>query len=256
MAVLTLDAPTSTPEAHRSRIRVALAAGLLALGVAAVAAADAAAPDQRVLEVSTPAGTGTGAAPAPAAAAPPDPSTAVASWLEAHRDDLFAGAPDTYLGSCADPTPADAPGLCSAMTEDLGDTQVHVVGVHASDAGADVLVEQTDDGWQVAAVSPWPALGERYDGAPWSPSTAITSWWAEDERAATMYGQSAVHLPHCDLADDAAAAQQPLLCSTLVEDAGATRVYDTGLVGRPADVQVTVTEQADRTWVVSEALAR
>jgi hypothetical protein len=49
---------------------------------------------------------------------------------------------------------------------------------------------------------------------------------------------------------------QPLLCSALVEDTGATRVYDSGQVGRPADVRITVAAQPDRTWTVTETLAR
>ena len=244
MAAHTFDALTPASEAHRSRIRTLVIAALVAFGIAGMAAVDVAVPDRRILEVSTGASGG--------AAQPPAAEAAVHSWLTQHATELFPGAPaSTAVGTCG---AADGGGLCSAMTEDLGAAQVHLVGVDATDAGADVLVEQTASGWEVTAVAAWPTLGERYDGPPWSPTTAITAWWLTDERAATMYGEGATHLRTCD--DAAPGTTQPLLCSTLVEDAGTTRTYDTGLAGRPADVRVTVTEQADGTWAITDALAR
>jgi hypothetical protein len=245
------DASTHTHEHHRSRLRVSLVASLVAFGVAIAAGASTVRHDETVLDVATGGAATTGAAPGTAS----DAGAAIESWLADHHDQLFAGAPSSYVGSCA----TDAVGLCSTMTDDLGDAQVHIVGVTASDWGADVLVEQGADGtWQVTGVEAWPALGDRYDGAPWSPTTAITSWWYGDDRAATMYGADAIHLARCDDAPVTAGADdaQPLLCSTLVEDGGTTRVYDSGLAGHPADVRITLERQPDRTWAVVETLAR
>lgn len=231
------------------------AASLLAFGVAAASAASTAHRPETVLEVGAGAATSGGAAAAPAVA---DPAAAIESWLGDHRDQLFQGAPTDYVGPCDS---AATDGLCSTVTEDLGDAQVHTVGVTATDWGADVLVERSaaDGSWQVTGIEAWPALGDRYDGPRWSPTTAITTWWTEDAKAETMYGAGAVHLRSCDEAEAASTGGvtgQALLCSTLVEDTGATRVYDSGRVGRPADVRITVAAQPDRTWTVTETLAR
>jgi hypothetical protein len=61
-----------------------------------------------------------------------------------------------------------------------------------------------------------------------------------------------VHLHDC--AEAAGGGDVALLCSTLVEDGGTTRVYDTGRAGAPPDVRVTVVEQPDHTWVVTDSL--
>jgi hypothetical protein len=253
-ATIIDDAPSPTREHHQSRVRLMFAASLLAFGVAAASAASTATRPQTVLEVGAGAATsGPDAAAAPAIA---DPGAAIESWLGDHRDQLFRGAPSTYVGTCESAT---TDGLCSTETEDLGDAQVHTVGVTATDWGADVLVERNaaDGSWQVTGVEAWPALGDRYDGPRWSPTTAITTWWTDDAKAETMYGAGAVHLRSCDEAAAATAGTgQPLLCSALVEDTGATRVYDSGQVGRPADVRITVAAQPDRTWTVTETLAR
>lgn len=173
---------------------------------------------------------------------------AIEHWLTEHSD-LSA----EYTGSCADTGTVGA--VCSSLQEDLGDIEIHVVGLHATDAGMDVLLERDNGGWAVASTAPWPELGEPYDGPPWSPMTAITAWWSE--RAADAYeAPDAVHLPSCDDADGIPTTEQTLLCSTLVEDLGDTRVYDSGRAGAPADVRITVAEQPDRTWAVTETLAR
>lgn len=188
------------------------------------------------------------------------PHAAISAWLDDQGDVAFgeAGAGAAYLGECRDDAPAGTTGLCSRLVDDLGDTQVHIVGVAASDIGVDVLLEQTGDGrWRVAAVAPWPAPGDStaYAGAPWSPTTAITRWWAD--RAADVYGAGAVHLPSCEDATPHDANAEPRqLCSTLAEDHGATRVYESGRAGAPADVRITVAERPDRTWQVTETLAR
>lgn len=173
---------------------------------------------------------------------------AIERWLTENSD-----LPAEYTGSCADTA---TPGtVCSSLQEELDDVEIHIVGLHASDAGMDVLLERDNGGWTVASAAPWPELGEPYDGPPWSPMTAITAWWSE--RAADAYeAPDAVHLPSCDDADGISTTEQTLLCSTLVEDLGDTRVYDSGRAGAPADVRITVVEQPDRTWAVTETLAR
>ena len=180
---------------------------------------------------------------ATSAAAPPSSSSAaIGAWV----DEQGEGA---YAGECHD----GVTGICSSLVEDLGDVQIHVVGPYATDLGTDVLLRSTSDGWEVAGVSPWPQPGDRYDGAPWSPTTAITAWWADGDRAALQYGATMPHVADCA---DAAEVDAPVLCSTLVEEDGARRTYDSGRAGAPADVRIVLEENADRTWSVVDTLAR
>lgn len=181
-------------------------------------------------------------------AAPDAAIDAIGAWLDTEAETGAFPDPDDYAGAC--PSPSGT--LCSSLVDDLGPTQVHRLGVSATDWGVDVLLKQTGSAWSVAAVTPWPDLGDRYDGPPWSPVTAITTWWTEDDRAGSMYGSGAVHLPSCEVATTA--DDQPLLCSTLVEDGDATRTYDSGRIGAPPDVRLTVTRQADGTWLVTDTL--
>ena len=196
------------------------------------------------------------------AVTPPAASTttdAIDGWLAANRDDVFTGAEGPYAGTCPTTTPAtQLIGLCSSLREDLGDVQLHTVGVWASDWGADLLLVRDDAGsWAVEGASPWPQLGTRYDGSPWSPLTAITTWWFD--RAPARYGAGAVHLQSCSDALAVTGADvttaQPLLCSTLVEADGATRTYDSGLAGQPPDVRFVLTERSDHTWAVTDTTA-
>lgn len=171
----------------------------------------------------------------------------IGAWLAAN-----GAIPGDYTGTCEHDGRDDA--LCSALREDLGDTQIHTLGVYASEFGVDVLLDTSTDQWQVVAAQQWPELGEPYDGPPWSPLTAITAWWSD--RATAMYGTDAVHLRDCADASGIGPNDQTLLCSTLVEEGASIRVYDSGRTGAPADVRITVTEQRDHTWAVSETLAR
>ena len=182
------------------------------------------------------------------------PTDAVGAWLVAHRAEELPGAAGGYLGTCPTDAPGYTTGICSALVEDLGDVQIHLVGPYATDWGADLLLERTSRGWTVAGVSRWPELGVRYDGPPWSPLTAITTWWFD--RAAARYGEGAVHLRSCAEATSVADARtgQPLLCSTLVRSGDGVRVYESGLVGRPPDVRLTLEEAPDHTWAVSRAV--
>ena len=176
-----------------------------------------------------------------------DPTDAIGRWLTENDD-------QPYTGTCQETGTVGT--VCSSLQEDLGDLQIHVVGLYATDAGMDLLLEYDGGTWSVVGAAPWPALGERYDGAPWSPMTALTAWWSE--RAADAYASpDAVHLRSCDDADGIpATSEQTLLCSTLVEDLGDTRIYDSGRAGAPADVRITVVAQPDHTWAVTETLAR
>lgn len=100
------------------------------------------------------------------------------------------------------------------------------------------------------------AAGGTAERAESAPMIAITAWWSE--RAADAYDSpDAVHLGSCDDAGSIPTTEERLLlCSTLVEDLGDTRVYDSGRAGAPADVRITVVEQPDGTWAVTETLAR
>lgn len=187
------------------------------------------------------------------------PGVAIGRWLETARDDVFPGAEGPYLGECPTDAPGFTVGLCSRLTEDLGDGQIHLVGAYATDWGADVLLERGVDGWRVIDVAPWPQLGTVHFGPPWSPVTAIAAWWSQDAvpNVSERFGAGAVHLRSCAEARDVADADtgQPLLCSTLVEQPGAhQRVYTTGLVDAPAALRITVTEQPDHTWSVTEVV--
>jgi len=179
------------------------------------------------------------------------PTDAIGTWLEVNRHEVFPGATGPYLGACPATSAEVLIGLCSSLSEDLGDVRIHRVGVYATDWGADVLLESTPAGWTVTAVSRWPELGTRYDGAPWSPVTAITGWWFD--RAEARFGAGAVHLHGCSDAEGAMETGQPLLCSTLVErsDDGARRVYDSGLVGEDPVVRIEVERRTDHTWTVT-----
>lgn len=182
------------------------------------------------------------------------PTDAIATWLVDHRDTVFPGATGGYLGTCPTDAPGFTVGLCSSLTEDLGDVQLHLVGAYATDWGADLLLERTANAWSVTAVSPWPELGTRYDGSPWSPITAVTGWWYD--RAAERYGAGAVHLHRCADALGAADTGQPLLCSTVVATSDEQRIYDSGLAGAPPDVRITVLAQPDHTWTVTDVAER
>ena len=177
------------------------------------------------------------------------PVEAVGDWLVDHRDELFPGSTIPYIGTCPTDAPGLVTGLCSNLREDLGDHQIHLVGAYATDWGADVLLERDGGSWSVIASSPWPELGTRYDGPPWSPSTAITTWWFD--RAAERFGEGAVHLRSCAEAGAVADTAQPLLCSTLVADDGDERTYDSGLVGADPVVRIVLAREADHTWTVT-----
>jgi hypothetical protein len=224
MSALALPHGGEVPHRTHRLVLVAAAVLLVAAFLAAVVGRE---PDDLV-PVATP-------TPAP-------PTDAIEHWLAANREDVFPGAAGGYLGTCPTDGPGYTVGLCSALVEDLGDVQIHLVGAYATDWGADLLLERTVDGWRVAEVAPWPELGVRHDGPPWSPLTAVTGWWAD---------QGAIHLRSCDDAVGAATGQE-LRCSTLVEADGARRVYDSGVAGAPAEVRVTVVRQADRTWAVDD----
>ena len=237
------DDTTTDDEANRPYLRLrAAVAGAAGLGFLAVSllggvGLEAAGGDESVQVTQS------------AAAGTDDRAAAIERWLT--ETDAVPSTP--YTGSCADTGTVGM--LCSSPQEELGDVEIHAVGLHASDAGVDVLLERADGGWTVADAAPWPELGAPYAGPPWSPMTAITAWWSE--RAADVYGSpDAVHLPSCADADGLAASGQTLLCSTLVDELGDTRVYDSGRAGAPADVRITVVQQADSTWAVTETLAR
>lgn len=235
------DTPTEDA-ANRPYLRLrAVAAGVAGLGFLAVSllgvGLDAEDGDQSV-QVTQSVASGTD-----------DRTAAIERWLA--ETDAVPATP--YTGGCADTGTVGM--LCSSPQEELGDVEIHAVGLHASDAGVDVLLERAGSGWTVAAAAPWPELGAPYAGPPWSPMTAITVWWSE--RAADAYGSpDAVHVPSCEEAEGGSVAGQTLLCSILVEDLGDTRVYDSGRAGAPADVRITVVLQPDDTWAVTETLAR
>lgn len=191
------------------------------------------------------------------------PVAAVEHWLEGAREDVFPGATGPYLGECPTDAPGFTVGLCSRLTEDLGNVQLHLVGAYATDWGADLLLERGADGWAVTDVSPWPELGTPSFGTPWSPLTAIAAWWTRDAvpNLTERFGEGAVHLRSCDDAREVAdaATGQPLVCSVLVDtgltgDGARQRVYRSGLVDAPPSVRVSVTEQPDHTWLVSEVV--
>ena len=237
MAALSFDAHDRRRGAIRSRAVVSVVAAFMIL-TATAAVAVSAARSTRTLEIGT-------------TSAAPGPSDAIATWVMQDAGDTLGAGDATYLGTCTDDMAPDEAGLCSALVEDLGDTQIHLVGLPASDWGADVLVERVDDGtWRVAAAAPWPDLGAEHRGPPWSPTAAIGAWWST--RAADYYG---VDIPHLASCADAVAGEQAL-CSTVVELSETERTYDSGLVGRPADVRITLVEQPDHTWLVSDTLAR
>lgn len=220
----------------RAAVAGAVGLGFLAVSLLGGAGVDAAGGDEPVRATES--------------SAADDRAEAIARWL-AETDPV----PTTpYTGTCADSGSVGM--LCSSRHEALGDEEIHVVGLHATDAGMDVLLERADGRWTVVDAAPWPDLGAPHAGPPWSPTTAITAWWSE--RATDVYGSpDAVHLPTCADGDGlAAAGGQTLLCSTLVEDVDGTRVYDSGRVGAPADVRITVVRQPDRTWAVTDTLAR
>ena len=181
------------------------------------------------------------------------PVEAIDRWLTANRDAIFPGADGPFLGTCPERTSGPTIGLCSSLREDLGEVQLHSVGAFATDWGADLLLERSGArAWVVTGVSPWPQLGMRYDGSPWSPVTAITAWW--HERAAARYGPGAAHLRSCsDAVPTADATAQPLLCSVLIDARDGVRTYASGLAGAPPDVELTVVERPDRTWLVTTA---
>jgi hypothetical protein len=179
------------------------------------------------------------------------PVDAIDRWLATNRDQVFPGAEGPFLGTCPSGS-SQASGICSSLREDLGDVQLHIVGVHATDWGADLLLERrSEDAWVVTGVSPWPQLGTRYDGSPWSPLTAITTWWYDE--AAARFGEGAVHLRSCSDAADAQTAQ-PLLCSVLVDAGDGVRTYTSGLAGSPPAIELTVVERPDHTWLVAGAM--
>lgn len=238
---------------HWRHVRAALAFLALA-ALALVMSSDRAAIDHDTSAPARPTPTPT---PTPAAVAV-TPHDAIDTWLAASREDLFAGAGGPYLGTC----PTEAPttplvGLCSSLREVLDDVQLHAVGAYATDWGADLLLVRDDaTGWAVAGASPWPQLGTRYDGSPWSPVTALTTWWYD--RAPARYGAGAVHLQRCSDAEvildgGAGPTPQPLLCSTLrdTSDDGTRRTYASGRAGADPDVAITVAVQTDHTWVVT-----
>lgn len=191
------------------------------------------------------------------------PMLAVGLWLEESRDDVFPGADGPYLGECPSDSSGATVGLCSRLTEDLGNVQIHLVGAYATDWGADVLLERGADGWTVIDVSPWPELGSPSFGPPWSPSTAIAAWWSHDAvpSVTERFGERAVHLRSCTEAREVADAPtgQPLLCSAVTEsrrtgDGARLRIYLSGLVDAPPVVRLAVTEQPDHTWFVTDVV--
>jgi hypothetical protein len=234
MAVLPGVTPAHRHHPSRSAL---LAVAVAAVGVASILL---------VVRIGDDSHTASTVAPA-AAIAPVD---AIERWLVANRAEAFPGADGPFLGTCPASTSGPTVGLCSALREDLGDVQLHSVGVYATDWGADLLVERRGErSWAVTGVSPWPELGSRYDGSPWSPVTAITAWW--HERATAQYGAGAVHLRSCTDASVVGDTTQPLLCSVLLDARDGIRTYSSGLAGAPPDVELTVVERPDRTWLVT-----
>lgn len=191
------------------------------------------------------------------------PTVVIGRWLEEARDDLFPVADGPFLGECPHDAPGLTVGLCSRLIEDLGAVQIHLVGVYATDWGADVLLERGADGWTVIDESPWPELGSPSFGPPWSPTTAIAAWWSRDAApsATERFGEHAVHLRSCAEAREVADAPtgQPLLCSSLVEsrmtgDGARQRAYLSGRVDAPPAARIAVTEQPDHTWLVTDVV--
>ena len=149
--------------------------------------------------------------------------------------------------------------LCSSLLEELGERQIHTIGVFATDWGADLLLGRANENggnesWSVVDAAPWPALdAPGPHGPPWSPLTAIAAWWAD--RAEARYGPGAVHLRDCsEAAALAAQVDQPLLCSTLERSNGERHRTDlSGVAGEEPDVVLTVAAAGDHTWTVTSS---
>jgi len=173
---------------------------------------------------------------------------AIATWVALHRGELFRGSTGQYEGSCATWQPPGS--LCSSRTEDLGQAEIHMIGVYATDDGVDLLLTYGVGGWSVTRWAPWPELGTPSYGAPWSPQTTIATWWATHVDAMGLSG--AVHISSCDTAAEVVAngIGQPILCSTLVADTGTTRTYRSGLVGNAPEVELVLERHDDSTWTV------
>ena len=189
------------------------------------------------------------------------PTAAIRHWLEQSRDEVFPGFAGPFIGECPVDAPGVTVGLCSRLVEDLGTVQIHLVGVYATDWGADVLVEGGSEGWTVIDEAPWPELGTPSFGPPWSPLTAIAAWWSDDAvpSAAERFGEHAVHLRSCAEAREVADAptEQPLLCSTIDESQRTSegmrvRTYLSGLLDASPAVRIAVTEQPDHVWLVTD----
>jgi hypothetical protein len=172
----------------------------------------------------------------------------IRAWVMVNRADVFHGAEGPYVGSCPSASDPGVTGLCSSFVEDLGRLRIYTVGVYATDWGADLLLERSNAAWTVIDSEPWPVLGTPGAfGPPWSPQTAIAAWWSS--RSGGSFGADAVHISSCDDAG-AVATGQPVLCSTLREDRGDVRVYDSGLVGETPEVRIVLEQQPDHTWKV------
>jgi hypothetical protein len=184
------------------------------------------------------------------ALAPDPPVAVIGTWLVEHRQLLFPGYDEPYVGRCPVGGGGPAEGLCSAPFEDLGDLQIHQVGVVATNWGADILLERTAAGWWVVDWSAWPMPETPGFRPVWSPQSSIAAWW--EGRAEAAYGSGAVHVHGCAQALEVAGSGtgQPILCSSLVEDRGMQRIYASGLAGEPADVHLLVTRGADHRWTV------
>lgn len=176
------------------------------------------------------------------------PGRAIALWLDVNRGHVFTENDDPYRGACPSPSQATDYGfLCSSLVEEVGAVDIHQVGAWGTNWGADLLLRNGNEGWEVIDGQGWPEPERNY-GPPWSPLTAITRWWLDT--AEKRYGPGALHIGVCA---GVTPTDQPLLCSALVDSDPEARTYSSGLVGREPDVYLRL--ELDSTtyeWRVAE----
>jgi len=166
--------------------------------------------------------------------APRTQEQAIEAWVSSDRDEQFPGFDGPYAGPCSD-TSTEV--LCTIPRDDLGSRSIVGIGVAASDWGADLLLVEGDDGWEVVASWGWDLESDAF-GPPFSALTAIAEWWAEEDPAVTFVRDCTE--------PDPAITDQTFVCAELV-DAG-----DDRLTYRTDGHELVLDLQADQSWAVSE----